>query len=101
MSDSVALVQWCYEEEDPAPACDVNVFIASFTTAYGRLELYELMNKLGPRVFYVDTDSLIFSSKQGDWMPQTGSYLGELTNELEPCDNITEFAATGPKIIRF
>ncbi len=84
MSDSVALVQWCFAEEDPAPACDVNVFIASFTTAYGRLEFYELMDKLGPRVFYVDTDSLIFSSKKGDWMPQTGSYLGKLTNELEP-----------------
>ncbi len=101
VSDSVALVQWCYAEEDPAPACDVNVFIASFTTAYGRLELYELMDKLGPRVFYVDTDNLIFSSKKADWMPQTGSYLGELTNELEPCNNITEFAATGPKSYGF
>ncbi len=55
MSDSVALVQWCYAETDPTPACDVNVFVASFTTAYGRLELYKLMDKLGPRVFYVDT----------------------------------------------
>ncbi len=101
VSDSVALVQWCYADNDPAPACDVNVFIASFTTAYGRLELYKLMDKLGPRVFYVDTDSLIFSLKKDDWMPQTGSYLGELTNELESDDNITEFAATGPKSYGF
>ncbi len=87
VSDSVALVQWCYAEDDPAPARDVNIFIASFTTAYGRLELYKLMDRLGPRVFYVDTDSLIFSTKEGEWMPQTGSYLGELTNELDPDDN--------------
>ncbi len=90
VSDSVALVQWCYAEDDPAPVCNVNVFIASFTTAYVRLELYEFMDRLGPRVFYVDTDSLIFSTKEGEWMPQTGSYLGELTNELDADDNITE-----------
>ncbi len=59
------------------------------------------MDRLGPCVFYVDTDSLIFSSKEGEWMPQTGSYLGELTNELEVDDNITEFAATGPKSYSF
>ncbi len=34
-------------------------------------------------------------------MPQTGSYLGELTNELDPDDDITEFAATGPKSYGF
>ncbi len=101
VSDNVALVQWCYREEDPAPARDVNIFIASFTTAYGRLELYKVMDRLGPRVFYVDTDSLIFSTKERDWTPQTGSYLGELTNELDSDDNITEFAATGPKSYGF
>ncbi len=26
VSDSVVLVQWCYAEEDPAPACDINVY---------------------------------------------------------------------------
>ncbi len=51
--------------------------------------------------FYIDTDSLIFSSKEGEWMPQTGSYLGELMNELDVDDNITEFAATGPKSYSF
>ncbi len=58
------------------------------------------MDRLEPRVFYVDMDSLIFSSKEDEWMPQTSSYLGELTNKLEVDDNITEFAATGPKSLR-
>ncbi len=51
--------------------------------------------------FYIDTDSLIFSSKEGEWMPQTGSYLGELMNELDVDDNITELTATGPKSYSF
>ncbi len=58
------------------------------------VELYELMDRLEPRVFYVDMDSLIFSSKEGKWMPQTGPYLCELMNEIDVDDNITEFAAT-------
>ncbi|XP_052426447.1 uncharacterized protein LOC127968976 [Carassius gibelio] len=101
VSDTVALVQWCYADEDPAPASDVNVFIAAFTTAYGRLELYDLMDQLGPRVFYVDTDSVIFVSKDGDWMPKTGAYLGELTDELDDGDFITTFASMGPKSYSF
>lgn len=101
MSDTVALVQWCYADEDPAPASDVNVFIAAFTTAYRRLELYNLMDQLGPRVFYVDTDSVIFVSKDGDWTPKIGAYLGELTDELDDGDFISTFASMGPKSYSF
>ncbi len=70
VSDNVALVQWCYREEDPAPARDVNIFIASFTTAYGRLELYKVMDRLGPRVFYVDTIVLSFLRKRDGCLKQ-------------------------------
>lgn len=73
------------------------MFIAAFTMAYGRLELYELMDQLGPRVFYVDTDSVIFVSKDGDWVPKIGAYLGELTDELDDGDFIRTFASMGPK----
>ncbi len=59
------------------------------------------MDRLEPRVFYVDTDSLIFSPKEGKWMPQTGQYLCELMNEIDVDDNITEFAATRPKSYSF
>lgn len=60
VSDSTALVQWCYAEEDPAPTRDVNVFIGAFITAYGRFKLCNYMDRLGPRVFYADTNSLVF-----------------------------------------
>ncbi|XP_039511243.1 uncharacterized protein LOC120466725 [Pimephales promelas] len=101
VSDSVALIQWSYAERDPCPTRDVNVFIGAFTTAYARLELYNLLDKLGERVLYADTDSVIFVSKNGDWIPETGSYLGQLTSELATGDTVVEFASSGPKSYGF
>jgi hypothetical protein len=42
------------------PLSNRNVVIASFVTAYARLELYEVINKLGKSVLYFDTDSIIY-----------------------------------------
>jgi len=97
VSDSVALIQWSQPERDPCPTRDVNVFIGAFTTAYARLELYNLLDKLGDRVLYADTDSVIFVSKNGDWIPETGSYLGQLTSELATGVGISIFVSSGPK----
>ena len=67
------------------------------------------MNRLGSRVFYHDTDSIIFSVKNSDdYVPPLGENLGELTNELVckelGCKNenhsghwIEEFISCGPK----
>ncbi|XP_061190399.1 uncharacterized protein LOC133198307 [Saccostrea echinata] len=74
-----------------------NVFLASFTTCWARLQLYELLDRLQTRVLYWDTDSVIYTTKEGDWDPPVGDYLGELTNELEEGDWITEFVCNGPK----
>jgi hypothetical protein len=37
-----------------------NVVIASFVTAYARLELFKVLHKLGDSVLYYDTDSVIY-----------------------------------------
>lgn len=74
-----------------------NVFLASFTTCWARLQLYELLDRLQRRVLYWDTDSVIFTSRDGEWQPPLGDYLGELTNELSEGDWITEFVCNGPK----
>lgn len=66
--------------------CDpghTNVFLASFTTCWTRLKLYELLDRLQTRNLYCDTDSVIYTSKEGEWEPPIGDYLGELTNELD------------------
>ena len=58
---------------------DVNVVIACFTCAYGRLKMFGELTKLDDRVLYMDTDSIIFLSKPGYYEPKLGDYLGDLT----------------------
>lgn len=43
-----------------------NVFLASFTTCWERLKLYELLDLLQTRVLYWDTDSVIYTQKEGE-----------------------------------
>ena len=91
-----------------------NVVIAAFCTAWARLKLWGEMKKLGSRVLYHDTDSIIFSADlthyPEQYMPPTGSYLGQFTDELtckevecplhpKDCRGhwITEFVSCGPK----
>lgn len=77
-----------------------NVYLASATTAWARLELYKLLEQLGERVVYMDTDSVIFEADEQNPENdlQTGPFLGELTNELKiPGDYITDFISGGPK----
>ncbi|CAB3977782.1 DNA polymerase [Paramuricea clavata] len=60
-----------------------NVIIASFVTAYARLELFEVLNKLGESVLYFDTDSVIFiEDKSKGHTIKTSQYLGEMADEL-------------------
>nr|XP_021323064.1 uncharacterized protein LOC110438038 isoform X1 [Danio rerio] len=97
ISDDVALVQFQPTEDSHRIIRDINVFIGAYTTSWARLELYKLMDKLGDRLLYSDTDSVIFVSKAGDWMPPLGDYLGDLTDEIGDGDYITEFCSSGPK----
>ncbi|XP_035239706.1 uncharacterized protein LOC118208867 isoform X1 [Anguilla anguilla] len=97
ITEDVALVQWRYAKGFSKPPKYSNVLIAAFTTAYARLELYNLMDKLPDRVLYHDTDSVIFVSRPGDWVPPLGDFLGELTSELDTGDHIVEFVSGGPK----
>ena len=97
LNDTTAMVQWTYGDRYIAPPKKVdNVFIAAFTTAYGRLKLYTYLEEMQDRVLYYDTDSLIYVSKEGDSRLKLGNYLGDLTDELDG-DCIQEYAAAGPK----
>ena len=86
--------------------------IAAFCTSWARLKLWSVMQKLGDRVLYHDTDSIIFSVKEGEYSPPLGSYLGQLTDELtckelgctrKGCVGywIEEFVSCGPKNYSF
>jgi hypothetical protein len=73
-----------------------NVALASFVTAHARLRLLSEMEKLGDRVLYHDTDSILYKYHPSLYSIPDGHILGEWTNE-EPGDVITHFVALGPK----
>ena len=87
------------QENCEADSPHLNIFIASFTTCLARLHLYEVMDKLGDRLLYSDTDSNVFVRRPGDsYQPPLGDFLGDFTNELEKeGDFIEEFCSGGPK----
>ncbi len=97
INEEMIEVNWQNKEEFIEPSGRTNVIIAAYTTAHARLELYELLEQLGRRVLYYDTDSVIYVSKEGEWEPKTGDYLGELTNELDHGNHIVAFVSGGPK----
>ena len=74
-----------------------NIIIACFTTALARLKLYDLLYDLGERALYFDTDSCIFIERPGKFKPDTGVFLGQLTDELPKDRYIKSFYSGGPK----
>jgi hypothetical protein len=66
---------------------------------YGRLQLWEEMNKLGDRVLYCDTDSIVYVSEPGKYDVKLGDMVGdwELEDVCTLHDGIREFVAWGPK----
>ena len=85
------------QEGDVSVSPNLNIFIASFTTCWARLHLYEALELLGERCLYYDTDSVIFISRPGETDPPLGDFLGEFKDELDAGDHIIEFVSGGPK----
>ena len=97
ISDDIIQLDWENDDrflEDSIIASDIH---AALVTAYGRLKLYDLLEQLQKRVLYLDTDSVIFTWRKGEWAPKLGDCLGELTSELADNDHIVEFVSGGPK----
>lgn len=97
ISDDMIQLEWCHENDCLPSDNKTNIYLACFTTCWARLRLYELLDQLGDRVVYYDTDSCIFISRPGEYDPPLGDYLGDLTSELDDGDYITEFVSGGPK----
>jgi hypothetical protein len=84
------------------------VVIAAFTSSWARLKLWSVLQMLGQRVFYTDTDSVVFQSIPNEPDPPLGDYLGDLADELtckrvgcsgcpSGSHSLAEFVACGAK----
>ncbi|KYO44747.1 hypothetical protein Y1Q_0016857 [Alligator mississippiensis] len=101
IDDETACVSWKHAKERYTLSGNTNIFIACFTTAYARLELYELLDSLQDQCLYHDTDSVIFMSHEGDQNPPLSDYLGNFTREILPDEHITEFVSASPKTYEY
>ena len=109
MNEDIVEVEFKNAEDFEEISMGTNVVIAAFCTSWARLKLWEVMKRLGSRVLYHDTDSIIYSTSPSDtYYPPLGEYLGDLTDELackevgckvENCEGhwIEEFVSCGPK----
>ena len=107
MTEKIVAVEFQNHADFEPQSLDTNVTIASFCTAYARLKLWSVLNRLQERVLYHDTDSVIFTAKENEYKPPLGEYLGDLTDELackelgcKGCDEghyIVEYISCGPK----
>ena len=99
-NEELVEVFYTMNEEDIEINPNLNIFIACFTTCWACLRLYNALEKLGLRVLYFDTDSVIFlqdTANPNEYDPPLGDYLGGFTSELKSGDYITEFVCAGPK----
>ena len=96
LSEDLVQVDWKYKTDFILGSEQTNVFLASFTTAHARLRLYDVLDRLGERVLYFDTDSVVYLHKEGQEDVKTGDFLGDLTDELGG-RWIVEFVSAGPK----
>lgn len=83
ISDDCMEIYHTKPNEFVLPAKHTNIIITAWTTALARLELYQLLDQVGERILYYDTDCIIFwtNDKHEKNDPPLGNYLGDLTNE--------------------
>ena len=71
-------LKWKHKDIFTDIACNTNVVIACYTTVQARLHLYTLLEQLGERALYFDTDSVVYLHQPDLYNPPLGDYLGEL-----------------------
>jgi len=78
-------------------AAYVSPVIAAFTTANARLKLLSAMETVGRDILYVDTDSIIYVTRDNSDPLPVGVATGEFTSEVGAGVYIEQFCAGGPK----
>lgn len=111
MNENIMEIEFQNAHDFESLSFNSNILVASFCTSHARLKLWKYLHRIGARIIYFDTDSIIFivyGEKNGDFIPELGTFLGEFTNELsckEICGSkhgceghfIKEIVCAGPK----
>lgn len=105
IDDDTMLVNYKFVDDSYDKTGGRNKAIAAQVTAWARLKLYDIMDKIEEseqgRVMYCDTDSVVFRHREGWSKPQLADYLGDMTDEIAgeygEGSKIASFCSTGPK----
>jgi len=101
LSEECLQLTWKPVEDSEESLPTSSLLHASFTTCFGRLQLYHYLDMVRERAIYHDTDSVAYISRPGEPDLPIGSHLGDLTDQIEeeygPGLFIIEFCAGGPK----
>ena len=98
INNNMVEIHYQNQKEDIRVSPNLNIFVACFTTCHARLKLYDALERLGERVLYFDTDSVIYLEETPtQFQPVLGSYLGDFASELAKDEYIQEFVSGGPK----
>lgn len=100
VNEEMLQMDWEYTDKFIESSGRTNVVIAAYTTAQARLKLYSYLKKIESGTLYCDTDSIVFNVSPGEWQPDLGDYLGDLTDEVEG-NEIVSFTTGGPKNYAF
>jgi hypothetical protein len=87
-------------DEEAPTLKHTNEVVGAYVTAGARLKFYTHLEALNRDVLYMDTDSVIFVSRENDCRVSCGDKLGDLTDEIIDYGEgayICEFASGGPK----
>ncbi|GFT56857.1 DNA_pol_B_2 domain-containing protein [Trichonephila clavipes] len=96
LNDDCVEMQYKMKDEYAKDNFNTNVYVAAFTTSSARIRLYEIMDKLGDKVLYSDTDSIMYID-DGTNTIETGCMLGEWTDELEKDQYIQHWISPASK----
>ena len=87
-----------FQPEKKRSAPSSSVYVAIYTTASARLKLVYAMEKCGRNLLYFDTDSLLLKQLANQPLPmKTGSFFGDLKDEIPPTHTIVDYVSAGAK----
>ncbi|XP_071094894.1 uncharacterized protein [Haliotis cracherodii] len=100
INEHIVQVTYTRKEEFLTSHPNFNVVLAAWVTAQARLELCKTLSLLGCRALYLDTDSVLYIHRPGEWNPELGNSLVDFTDELNG-NTIKTFVSGGPKIYAY